>query len=218
MDGSSPSLTEALRGIKWRAVNKSRSPLILALCLFPVSFLTGCSGAGGGYDEPRRSRSWTRAIKQELQTLGYRNWIVIGDAAFPLHSRPGVRTIFIEDEIPEVLQEVLDELERVQNVTPRIYLPRELAEIPNDRAPGIGRYRRTIEATLRGYPAREMEFRSLSLLLEDSANKFTVLVFKTSTALPYSGIFIELDSGYWDPESEREMRERLEKKLRIEST
>ncbi|HJM63803.1 MAG: hypothetical protein CMN05_04530 [Roseibacillus sp.] len=190
--------------------------LLLAFALGPV--LSGCSGRGRAYKESRNSRSWTRAIKQELQALGYRNWVVIGDAAFPLHSRPGVRTIFIDDEIPVVLQEVLDELERVQNVSPRIYLARELAEIPNDRAPGIEQYRRKIEGALRGYPAREMEFRSLSLLLEDSANKFTVLVFKTSTALPYSGIFIELDSGYWDPESERNMRERLEKKLRIEST
>ena len=190
--------------------------LLLALSLGTV--FSSCSGFGSAYKDPRRSRSWTRAIKQELQALGYRNWIVIGDAAFPLHSRPGVRTIFIDDEIPAVLQEVLDELERVQNVTPRIHLARELSEIPNDRAPGINQYRRVIEGVLRGYPAREMEFRSLSLLLEDSANKFTVLVFKTSTALPYSGIFIELDSGYWDPESERDMRERLEKKLRIEST
>ncbi len=190
--------------------------LLLAFALGPV--FSGCSGRGRAYKDPGRSRSWTRVIKQELQALGYRNWIVIGDAAFPLHSRPGVRTIFIDDEISVVLQEVLDELERVQNVSPRIYLARELAEIPNDRAPGIEQYRRRIEGSLRGYPAREMEFRSLSLLLEDSANKFTVLVFKTSTALPYSGIFIELDSGYWDPESERDMRERLEKKLRIEST
>lgn len=190
--------------------------LLLAIVLAPV--FSGCSGRGRAYKESRRSPSWARVIKQELQALGYRNWIVIGDAAFPLHSRPGVRTIFINDEIPIVLQEVLDELERVQNVSPRIYLARELAEIPNDRAPGIGQYRRRIEGALRGYPAREMEFRSLSLLLEDSANKFTVLVFKTSTALPYSGIFIELDSAYWDPESERDMRERLEKKLRIEST
>ena len=190
--------------------------LLLALSLGTV--LTGCSGFGSGSKESRGSRPWTRAIKQELQALGYRNWIVIGDAAFPLHSRPGVRTIFIDDKIPAVLQEVLDELERVQNVTPRIHLARELAEIPNDRAPGINQYRRVIEGVLRGYPAREMDFRSLSLLLEDSANKFTVLVFKTSTALPYSGIFIELDSGYWDPDSERDMRERLEKKLRIEST
>ncbi len=193
-------------------------------CLLPLLALvlgvlfSGCSGRGGSYEEPRGSRSWARVIKQELQTLGYRNWIVIGDAAFPLHSRPGVRTIFIEDEIPVVLQEILKELERVQNVKPRIYLARELAEIPNDRAPGITSYRRTVEAALRGYPSREMEFRSLSLLLEDNANKFTVVVFKTSTALPYAGIFIELDSGYWDPESESEMRDRIEKKLRIEST
>ena len=180
--------------------------------------LSGCSGFGGGYKESGRERPWQRAIKQELQTLGYRNWIVIGDAAFPLHSRPGVRTIFIDDGIPAVLEEVLGELERVQNVSPRIYLARELAEIPNDRAPGINQYRRFIEGALRGFPAREMEFRSLSLLLEDNANKFTVVVFKTSTALPYSGIFIELDSGYWDSESEADMRERLEKKLRIEST
>ncbi len=192
--------------------------IVLLLVLFATIGLNGCSGAGRAYRESSRGKPWTRAIKQELKTLGYRNWIVIGDAAFPVHSRPGVRTIVIDDEIPEVLAEVLDELERVQNVSPRIYLTRELGEIPNDRAPGIERHRRILERALRGYPAREMEFRSLSLLLEDSANKFTVLVFKTSTALPYAGVFIELDSAYWDNESERELRERLEKKRRLEST
>jgi hypothetical protein len=106
----------------------------------------------------------------------------------------------------------------VQNVTPRIYLARELAEVPNDRAPGIEEYRRILDKALRGFPTREMDFRSLSLLLEDSANKFTVLVFKTTTALPYSAVFIELDSGYWDQESERDLRDRLDKKRRVEST
>ncbi len=163
-------------------------------------------------------RSWSRVVKSELRALGYRNWIVLGDAAFPVHSRPGVRTILINDEIPAVLEEVLDELERVQNVTPRIYIARELSEIPNERAPGIDEYRRVVERSLRGHPIREMEFRSLSLLLEDSANKFTVLVFKTTTALPYSGVFIELDSAYWDRESERALRDRLDKKRRLEST
>ena len=163
-------------------------------------------------------RPWTRAVKSELKALGYRNWVVIGDAAVAFHSRAGVRTIIVDDEIPAVLEEVLDELERVQNVSPRIYLSRELSEIPNDRAPGINEYRRVVEKALRGYPAREMESRSLSLLLEDTANKFTVLVFKTTTTLPYSGVFIELDSGYWDSDSERELRNRMEEKRRIEST
>jgi hypothetical protein len=157
-------------------------------------------------------------VKSELRALGYRNWIVLGDAAFPVHSRLGVRTILINDEIPAALEEVLEEFERVQNVTPRIYLARELAEVPNDRAPGIEEYRRILDKALRGFPTREMDFRSLSLLLEDSANKFTVLVFKTTTALPYSAVFIELDSGYWDQESERDLRDRLDKKRRVEST
>ncbi|MBO75177.1 MAG: hypothetical protein CMD33_07890, partial [Flavobacteriales bacterium] len=125
-DKISPSLTGGHWGIDSLPLKLRRPYLIIALCLFLVSFLTGCSGMRKRESESRSSRSWTRAIKQELQTLGYRNWIVVGDAAFPLHSRPGVRTIFIDDKIPEVLQEVLDELERVQNVTPRIYLAREL--------------------------------------------------------------------------------------------
>lgn len=193
-------------------------PLLLILpALVFLQGMTGCSWVG----EPRQKaprRPWTRAIAMELRALGYRNWIVLGDAAFPIHSRPGVRTILIDDEIPAVLDEVLKELERVQNVSPRIYITRELAEIPNDRAPGIDEYRRVVDKALRGYPTREMEFRSLSLLLEDSANKFTVLVFKTTTALPYSGVFIELDSGYWDQESERDLRDRLDKKRLLEST
>lgn len=198
---------------------RTKHPCVaISLTLALALGFSSCSGSSGRPSDSPSSRSWTRVVKSELKALGYRNWIVVGDAAFPIHSRPGVRTIVIDDEAHVVLQEVLDELERVQNVTPRIYLSRELAEIPNDRAPGIEHYRKIIEKSLRGYPAREMEFRSLSLLLEDSSNKFRVLVFKTTTALPYSGVFIELDSAYWDPDSERELRDRLDKKRRIEST
>ena len=56
------------------------------------------------------------------------------------------------------------------------------------------------------------------IIIGGTANKFTVLVFKTTTALPYSGIFIELDSAYWDRESERDLRDRLDKKLRMNTT
>ena len=184
--------------------------------LLTLAVALGMAGCSSSRNDP--PRPWARVVKSELRALGYRNWIVLGDAAFPVHSRLGVRTIVINDEIPAALEEVLEEFERVQNVTPRIYLARELAEVPNDRAPGIEEYRRILDKSLRGFPTREMEFRSLSLLLEDSANKFTVLVFKTTTALPYSAVFIELDSGYWDQESERDLRDRLDKKRRVEST
>lgn len=156
---------------------------------------------------------WERRVDSEVKALGYRNWIVIGDSAFPVHSRRGVRTLVIDDEIPQVLSGVLNTLEGVQNVTPRMYVSRELRHIPNDRAPGMDEYRRYLESAMRGYPTREMEHKSLSLLLEDSSKTFAVLVLKTNTALPYSSVFIELDSGYWDAESERALRKSIESEL-----
>ena len=157
---------------------------------------------------------WQKRVDTEVKALGYRNWIVIGDSAFPVHSRRGVRTLLVDDEIPQVLYGVLNSLEGVQNVTPRIYLSRELRHVPNDRAPGMDEYRRYLESALRGHPTREIEHRSLSLLLEDSSQTFAVLVLKTKTTLPYSSVFIELDSGYWDAESERALRKSMETELR----
>lgn len=37
-----------------------------------------------------------------------------------------------------------------------------------------------------------------------------MLVIKTKTSLPYSNIYIELDSGYWNSESETALRKSLE--------
>jgi len=39
-----------------------------------------------------------------------------------------------------------------------------------------------------------------------------VLVIKTRTAMPYSTVFVELGSGYWDAESEAALRTNMEKK------
>ena len=172
-------------------------PVVALLCL------AGCA------TEPQQ-RPWASQIDTELRAMGYRNWVVVADASFPVHSRRGVRTIIVDDEIPAVLDEVLQSLDRVQNVTPRIYLSRELGHVPNDRAPGVNHYRETLDQALRGFPTREMEYRWLSLMLEDNSNKFVVLVLKTRTALPYSSVFIELDSAYWDGESERELRQHME--------
>ena len=122
----------------------------------------------------------------------------------------------VDGEIPEVVDGVIQSLDAAQRVSPRVYVARELAHVPNDRAPGIDSFRRELERAVHGFPMRSMEYRSLSLLLEDSSKKFSVLVLKTRTALPYASVFIELDSAYWDVESEREMRERMEEANRVE--
>jgi L-fucose mutarotase/ribose pyranase (RbsD/FucU family) len=184
---------------------------IQSLLLLLAAFgLFGC----GGYEEPQ-SR-WAGLLGPELQAMGYRNWVVVADAAFPVHSRRGVRTLAIDGEIPEILDGVVESLESVQNVSPRIYLARELRHVDNNHAPGIDEYRKQLDKSLHGHPVRQMDYKLLSLLLEDSSKQFSVLVLKTRTALPYSAVFIEMDSGYWDNDSERELRKQMEKAEKAE--
>ena len=85
----------------------------------------------------------------------------------------------------------------------------------NDRAPGIDFFRKRLKTSLHGHQVHEMENRSLTLLAQSSSKKFAILVIKTKTALPYSNVFIELDTGYWDHESEDALRAAMRKKAEM---
>ena len=54
-----------------------------------------------------------------------------------------------------------------------------------------------------------MDNRALILLAHSDASKYAILVLKSKTSLPYSSVFIELDSGYWDRESEDRLRQEM---------
>lgn len=170
-----------------------------------VAFLSlGCAGSG-------RSPTWHAAVERQAGQLGYRNWIVIAEASFPAHSRPGTRQVSASDGIPEALDYVLTTLEHTENVRPHIYLTRELRSVENDFAPGIDELRKKIQSSLHGHEPTELEQQSLLTLLEDANRSFDVLVIRTSTALPYSSVFIELQPGYWDVDSETRLRDRIER-------
>jgi hypothetical protein len=146
----------------------------------------------------------------QASQLGYRNWIVIAESSFPAHNRPGTRQVNTYESIPVVLDEVLQTLERTEHVRPTIYLPRELPVVENDLAPGIDAYRRTLDQSLHGYAAKQLDQDSLLTLVHDAQRSFDVLVLRTTTALPYSSVFIELEPGYWDGQSEQRLRNRLQ--------
>ncbi len=153
--------------------------------------------------------AWSQQIDQELHQLGYQNWVVIADASFPVSSRPGVKTIFIEEEVPLVLESVLYSLEERSHCIPRVILSEETKAITNEMAPGIEEWKRLVKYELHGREPRYMMHRTLMLLLEGSQANYSMLVIKTQTALPYSSVFIELDSGYWDHQAEGELRRRM---------
>lgn len=154
---------------------------------------------------------WKDAIAVQTSQLGYRNWIVVAEASFPAHSRTGIRQINSYQEAPVVLEEVLRALEQTEHVRPRLYVCRELRAVENDYAPGIEDYRKNIRAAMHGRETTELEQSSLMTLIQDATKSFDVLVVRTSTALPYSSVFLELEPGYWDGESEDHLRSQIQR-------
>ena len=127
------------------------------------------------------------------------------------HSRPGVRQINAYGEIPEVVDEVLRTLEQTEHVTPSIYVAREMHAVENDYAPGIDEFRKQLQGALHARETTQLEQQSLMTLMEDATKSFEVLVIRTNTALPYTSVFMELQPGYWNSDSESRLREQLER-------
>lgn len=167
--------------------------------------LESCGSSGRSPAPP----SWGGAVSREIDALGIQNWIVIAESSFPVVSRRGIRTVVVNAEIPELVDFVVNDLERSENVTPTFNTARELAFVSNDRAPGIDQFRKELNTALHGHQVRQLDHRSLVLLTQSESAKYVVLVLKSRTALPYTNVFIELDSGYWDRDSEDEMRETI---------
>lgn len=175
--------------------------------IFSLSSLTIMACVGCGSFE--NSKDWKGSINHQVNQLGYRNWIVVSEASFPAHNRPGMRQVVSDAEVPEVVDYVLNALEQTQHVRPHIYLTREMRSVENHFAPGIDSMRERIMASLHGHEPTELDQQSLITLLESVNQSYDVLVIRTPTALPYTSVFLELQPGYWDTESEDRLRERI---------
>jgi D-ribose pyranose/furanose isomerase RbsD len=172
------------------------------LALGAALILPGCSSMG-------TSNSWRGAVNQQVSELGYRNWIVIAEASFPAHNQPGVRQVTAATDVPGALDYVLNTLEATENVRAHVYVTRELRSVENDFAPGIDELRERLKSSMHGHEPTELEQQSLFTLMEDANRNFNVLVIRTQTALPYTSVFLELQPGYWDSDSETRLRERI---------
>ncbi len=168
----------------------TRLPLILPVCI--ISLLSGCQDANPA------EREWKDQLYKNLAIVGARNWIVIAESSFPAYTGAGIKTMVSDKTSDEVLLDVLNMLEEEAHVVPRIMISSELRSVTEDYAPGIKRYRNNINKMLPGRQHFELMSRTINSLIEDAAKQFNVLVIKTKTSLPYSNIYIELDSGYWE--------------------
>ena len=154
--------------------------------------------------------NWNDRIEPELALMGHRNWIVVADAAYPAQTSPGIETVHTGADEVVVLREVLQALDRSEHVNPIVWLDAEMQHLDEALAPGIGQYRQELEGLLHGRSTQRLPHAELIARLDAAGKTFRVLLLKTDLQLPYTSVFLELDCGYWGPEQERQLRERMD--------
>jgi L-fucose mutarotase/ribose pyranase (RbsD/FucU family) len=190
---------------------KRRQKIILiALMACFGFFLSACESTEKEDEEgAEMAMSWEQKLLKELPALGHRNWIVVADSAYPAQISPGIEIVVSNEDHFAVLEKVLKAIDRSKHIRPRIYLDKELAFVPEDLAPGIEACREKLDMMLKGREVALMLHEELIARLDQVAKTFRVLIIKTTLALPYTSVFMELDCGYWTPEAEAKMREKM---------
>lgn len=181
-------------------IRRMRS-ITLALALLAC---TGCTE----FDRP----GWQGTLDYELPLLGHRNWIVIVDSAYPAQSSAGIEMLYIGGTQLEAVRRVLQSLDRAAHVRPIAYYDAELDDLRESDASGITRYRRALKELLALHRPRPLPHDELIATLDDTSQRFRVLVLKTDETLPYTSVFLELDCGYWSPAAELRLRKRQQPK------
>jgi L-fucose mutarotase/ribose pyranase (RbsD/FucU family) len=182
----------------------------LAICC-----LLGASGASAVHSAPRKSASanatWRQTLASRLPLYGHRNWIVIVDSAYPAQSSAGIETVVANAGQAEVVREVLASLKQQKHVRPIVYTDAELRYVPERDAPGIGAYRKSLNAVLGARPVQSLPHEQIISKLDEAGKTFRVLLIKTNMTLPYTSVFLQLDCGYWGPDAEKRLRAAMPK-------
>ena len=155
------------------------------------------------------AEGWEAKFTAALPALGHRNWVVVADAAFPLQISPGMEVVVSGEDHFAVLDKVLKALGQSKHVRPKIYLDKELDFVPEELAPGMDACRKRLKGMLAGYEAKPVLHEELIARMDEVARTFRILMIKTNLTLPYTTVFLELDCGYWGPDAEAKMREKM---------
>jgi hypothetical protein len=153
--------------------------------------------------------AWTDKLAGYIPALGHRNWIVVADSAFPLQISPGIETIVTGEDHFAVLGKVLKAVDGARHIRPKIWLDKELAFVTEDLAPGAEEAKRRLDETLKGRGALPILHEELIARLDQAGKAFKIVMVKTTLAVPYTSVFLELDCGYWPSENEAKMREKM---------
>ena len=159
--------------------------------------------------QPAATPDWRAALDRALPLLGHRNCIVVADSAYPWQTSPGIETVATGADHLEVLAAAVDAIARAPHVRAIALLDAELAFVDEAHAAGIDALRDGVVAALAGVETRALPHEDIIRALDEAGRTFHVLLLKTTLALPYTSVFLQLDCGYWSAEAEADLRGRM---------
>jgi hypothetical protein len=155
---------------------------------------------------------WQEKLARDLPLMGQHNWIVIADSAFPLPTAPGIEVATTGLSQTDLLTFVLNTLANTPNVRPLFLTDAELPFVAERDANGISSYRVQLAGLLKGSEVETQPLDQILTRLDDVARNFHVLVLKSTITLPYTAVFIQLESRYWSPDAEKRLRAAMQPK------
>lgn len=159
--------------------------------------------------EETKGFSWKQVLEEDLNLLGHRNWILVVDKAFPEQSSPGMKYLYVEQDLLPTLEYVLKVVDESSHVKPIIYQDKELSFITEEQVTGIETFRSEARKVLAGKEVNTLLHDEVFGMLDESSSLFRILVIKTNATLPYTSVFLQLDCSYWGAENEKQLRENM---------
>lgn len=153
-----------------------------------------------------KPENWEQVLSEEIKLLGHRNWIVVADAAYPLQSRTGIKTIMSSDSHEETVAKVNKLIANEKHIQAIIHLDKEIDFIDEKDAPGINAYKSFLSDILDADNPQKELHEAIINKLDGAATLYNVLIIKTDFTIPYTTVFFELDCAYWGPEKEQKLR------------
>jgi D-ribose pyranose/furanose isomerase RbsD len=152
---------------------------------------------------------WQTRLAQVLPLLGHRNWIMIVDSAYPLQSSAGVETIETNTDQMQVIRQVLGAIDSSIHVRPIVYMDAELPYVTEKDAPGVTAYRAGVKSVLGERSITSLPHEQIIAKVDEVGKTFHILVLKTTMAVPYTSVFLQLNCKYWSDDAEAQLRKAM---------
>lgn len=171
--------------------------------------LAAVFAGGEGWAQAGSAAGWQAKVRQQLPLLGHRNWILIVDSAYPLQVSPGVEVVETGADELAVTRAVLGAVDRSIHVRPIVYTDAELPYLSTQDFAGIASYRDELKKTLAGRVVKSLPHEQILGMIGEAGKSYKVLVLKTTMAMPYTSVFLQLDCKYLSAEQEQRLRQAM---------